>query len=93
MSVRPIIDAGPGLNFLSINKVLLARRLPALGALLRGTAPVPIATARTLTARALTAAGGNPATIGACDQDPAATTAQAPAPVYTDLIIRWTAEL
>lgn len=79
--------------------VLLARQLPALGALIRGTGGVPIDTARRLIAESLTAANGNPAALGALDREladarfavPAAPSP--PSPAYQDLVGRWTAGL
>ena len=84
--------------------VLLARQLPTLGTLIRGTSAIPITAARRLLADVLTDAAGNPATIRArelelADTDLAGTDlalavpAGAPAADYVTLIGRWTYEL
>jgi hypothetical protein len=77
--------------------VLLARQLPTLGSLIRGTGGIPMATAKRLLAGALTAAAGNPAQIYARDQELADLSVAAPAvpcsPDYVQLIDRWTYEL
>jgi hypothetical protein len=79
--------------------VLLARQLPTLGALIRGTSAIPIAAARRLLADVLTSAAGNPAAIRARDRELAGTDlalavpAGAAAGDYVTLIDRWTYEL
>jgi hypothetical protein len=71
--------------------VLLARRLPYLGALLRGTSGQPAQQARRLAASALTQAAGNPAALRAIDH--ARVSEGDPAAAYLDLVTRWTPEL
>jgi hypothetical protein len=82
--------------------VLLARQLPTLGSLIRGTGGIPMAAARRLLAGALTAAAGNPDQIRAGDQELAdvslagrrvAAPVVPPSPDYVQLIDRWTYEL
>jgi CHAT domain len=79
--------------------VLLARQLPTLGSLMRGTSRIPMETARPVVASALTAAAGNPDAIRARDEElgeldlaqvAAADTASAE---YVTLIGKWTYEL
>jgi CHAT domain len=79
--------------------VLLARQLPTLGALIRGTSPVPIAAARRLLADALTTAAGNPDAIERRDLELSGADLSQVAPAgvpgeeYVALIDRWTYEL
>jgi hypothetical protein len=79
--------------------VLLARQLPTLGSLIRGTGGIPMTAAKRLLAGALTAAAGNPAQIRDRDQELAnvslasAAPAAPPSPDYVQLIDRWTYEL
>jgi hypothetical protein len=78
---------------------LLARLLPTLGALIRGTGGIPIGMAKQLLGAVLTAADGNPAAIRAADQglselDLATAVPAGPtSPDYAKLIDRWTYEL
>lgn len=79
--------------------VLLARQLPTLRTLIRGTSGIPITMARPILADALTAAAGNPAAIHALDQQLATADltqvmpAGEPSAEYAELIGRWTLEL
>jgi hypothetical protein len=79
--------------------VLLARQLPTLGSLIRGSSGLPITTARLLLAEALTAAAGNPGLIRARDEELAAAGLPhivpdgSSSPSYVELVDRWTAEL
>jgi hypothetical protein len=79
--------------------VLLARQLPVLGSLARGTSGIPIEKAKQILATALTAAAGNPGAISAREEELAGTDLArtvpggAASPEYVKLIDRWTYEL
>ncbi len=78
--------------------VLLARQLPVLGSLIRGTGGIPMGVARRVLAGTLTAADGNPGAIRAREEelreaglDRVATGAASAE--YAGLVERWTYEL